>query len=280
MPGPRLILLLLLTALLLAACSRVQFVYDRADWLGARWVANYLDLDREQRRWIRSEIDSYRDFHRRQRLPEINAFLNTLIDDIEQQRFRRTTLVDRLGNAETMFRQTARDVLPTSAEVLADLNAEQRQSLAQRFQDRQEEQQERQREREQMDEQERRQALRQGAESWLGSVSEGQIDHLISCRDQLPEVGLLQQSWETARQKELLERMENSESVESLGSYLEDWWLDYREQPPELAGARAVRRVVTVDCLEVFLPTLSEDQRGHLLDRLKSYQREVSRLLE
>lgn len=75
MTGFRRCLLLLMTVSLLGACSSVRLVYSNLDRAVVWRAADYVDLDRDQRSWLRQEARVYLHWHRHQQLPEWAALL-------------------------------------------------------------------------------------------------------------------------------------------------------------------------------------------------------------
>lgn len=59
-----------------ASCTAVRLTYEQADWLLARWAASYVDLDREQTRMLRAELEAFHTWHRREELPKYAALLD------------------------------------------------------------------------------------------------------------------------------------------------------------------------------------------------------------
>lgn len=64
---------LLLT--LVAACSSTQFFYNRLDFLIPWYLSGYVDLERDQRRFLKDQVDTFLGWHRRSELPRYAALL-------------------------------------------------------------------------------------------------------------------------------------------------------------------------------------------------------------
>jgi len=276
----RTLIVLLCLFLLLGGCSRASFLYERADWLGARWVANFLDLDREQRRWVRDELGLYQEQFRQQRLPEVERFLKQVIADIEQQHHSAQEIGAQFEAAESLLREIGRDVLPATAEILSELNAKQLDHLDTRFEERDKERQKEQEKRQERSEEERRERLRSGLEDWLGESSDEQEALLQECGEKMPDVAEAQADWERARQSELLQRLRAGEDKAAIESYLSDWWLERIEQDSALQDARTQRRELFPHCLSSLFSSLSDSQRQHLIDKLDGYLKDVQRIID
>lgn len=66
---------LLMALSLLGACSSVRLVYSNLDRAVVWRATDYVDLDREQRNWLRQEARVYLHWHRQQQLPQWAALL-------------------------------------------------------------------------------------------------------------------------------------------------------------------------------------------------------------
>lgn len=265
--------LLLICLLLLSACSRLDFAYSQADWYVARWAADYLSLERDQRKRIRDELDTYREFHREVRVPRMRGALQAIIADLEAGRIERDNLAGHVSEVYGQLEATTRDLLPLISEVLADLDDEQRAALAAEFEERRAEAREAIREEVASDEtDDPSQPLIERAESWLGDLRPEQEAQLAGCVEGMPDTRVQQLAWEIDRQDALLDRLEAGASAEEIRDFLTGWWLEARDQPAGLRESRERRRELTLDCLADFLPTLSQDQQARLMDRLASYE--------
>lgn len=80
----RLILALLLAALLLGACSLVDFAYHQLDWLMLRQVEAVVDLRGDQRARLRRDIDALLAWHCETQVPRYVAFLGALEQDFRR----------------------------------------------------------------------------------------------------------------------------------------------------------------------------------------------------
>lgn len=265
----------------LAACSRVEFVYDRADWFVARWAANYLDLERVQRNQLRDEIATYRTFHREVRVPQIRALLRDVIDDLEAGRHDRAHILSHFEAAQLLAEDLGDDLLPLVSDVLADLKPEQQARLLEQFEERREEMEKSWGDDKEENSLEARQKrMRERAEDLLGKLSEEQKDLLNEYVAALPDTGKEQLGWETDRQNRLLTLLEQGASSGDVEEYLRGWWFEFRDQPAGLREAREQRRELTLYYLTRLLPTLDSAQTAKLVKRLESHASDLERLLE
>lgn len=70
-------LLLVLLLLLLGACSSLRLAYNHGDTLLYWWLDGYVDLDAEQKPWVKREIDNLFLWHRKTQLNDYAQILMT-----------------------------------------------------------------------------------------------------------------------------------------------------------------------------------------------------------
>lgn len=70
-------LFLLGIALLLAACSSLRLAYNHGDTLLYWWLDGYVDLDSDQKPWVRQDIDDFFQWHRKTQLRDYVQVLQT-----------------------------------------------------------------------------------------------------------------------------------------------------------------------------------------------------------
>ncbi len=71
-------LFVILALLCCSGCSTVSLGYNYADWLLRYWINGYTSFSSQQKDEIHLEVADYMRWHRRQALPEYNAFLQDL----------------------------------------------------------------------------------------------------------------------------------------------------------------------------------------------------------
>jgi hypothetical protein len=76
-------LLLIFLALLLTGCSNT-FIYNQLDWLIPWYVGDYLDLNRAQKKYFKSELLPLLDWHRKEELQNYLAFLDLIESDLDK----------------------------------------------------------------------------------------------------------------------------------------------------------------------------------------------------
>lgn len=70
-------LFLLGITLLLAACSSLRLAYNHGDTLLYWWLDGYVDLDSDQKPWVRQDIDDFFQWHRKTQLRDYAQVLKT-----------------------------------------------------------------------------------------------------------------------------------------------------------------------------------------------------------
>lgn len=112
-------LLLVLFALsLLGACSSVRLVYSNLDRALVWRATDYVDLDREQRKWLRQEARVYLHWHRQEQLPQWSA----LLEDFDAALASGVDL-DQLAAMEARAEILVAAMLQRMAPLMADLMA-------------------------------------------------------------------------------------------------------------------------------------------------------------
>lgn len=82
--------MLLFLLVFLAGCSSTRFAYNRLDFLVPWYLGDYVDLDRDQSRFLKAELQPFLDWHRQEELPHYV----TLLDRIEGMLDRELALAD------------------------------------------------------------------------------------------------------------------------------------------------------------------------------------------
>ena len=76
-------LLLIFLAVLLTGCSNT-FIYNQLDWLIPWYVGDYLDLNRTQKKYFKSELLPLLDWHRKEELQNYLVFLDLIESDLDK----------------------------------------------------------------------------------------------------------------------------------------------------------------------------------------------------
>ena len=76
-------LLLILLSCLLTGCSNT-FIYNQLDWLIPWYVGDYLDLNRTQKKYFKSELLPLLDWHRKEELQTYLVILDSIESDLDK----------------------------------------------------------------------------------------------------------------------------------------------------------------------------------------------------
>lgn len=112
------ILLLLLLLPLLGGCSSMRLLYANLDRAVVWRATDYVDLNREQRNWLRQEARVYLHWHRHQQLEDWAALLTTL-DEAVHGGMNADTLAALEADAEDLIEAMSRRALPPLVDLMA-----------------------------------------------------------------------------------------------------------------------------------------------------------------
>ena len=114
---PRVFLMALMAALtLLAACSSLRLAYNNGDTLLYWWLDGYVDLNAEQKDWVKKDIDKLFQWHRKTQLEDYIQILQT-----GQRQLAGNPGVDDLLGDFTEIRKRTERLLQQAKPELADL---------------------------------------------------------------------------------------------------------------------------------------------------------------
>jgi hypothetical protein len=265
----RTVTLLVVGALLIGGCSRLELVYENADWLAARRIASFLELDRQQRLAVRDELQAYRAFHREERLPELEHFMAQTAALLANETPSDEAVQAGLTRAESLLRETLEDIIPLAARTLCGLTPGQIDQLEQTLAD-------------------GRQnyveniapagpsRMIERVESWTGELGTRQRVDLRRCEARRPDVLADWLTWREARDERFITLLQEDASQEAVETFLREWWLEDEARSPALQQARQQNRSITERCARTLLASLTPVQRDHAIARLEGYRGDIS----
>ncbi len=266
------IILYLVLLVSLAGCSRVQLGYEYADWFGARQISKALDLDRGQRRQVQEALSNYREWHRRERLPQLIDLMDRLQALVSQPEpsAAQTTVV--LKAFEDEFRSLVSDLLPVMVETLGTLSPAQADHFREQLSESRTEYVERPPD-------VRRERAIERTEDWTGQLRDTQQALLGNCASVsgIRSDGWLR--WRQTKEERLLSLLGNTSEPEQLEQVLVSWFLDEEALPVERWQERQRTRAIWHGCVGVLLSTLDASQRQSVLTRLQGYRDDFMALL-
>ncbi|AYC33930.1 hypothetical protein D3880_16870 [Pseudomonas cavernae] len=137
MPLPRSAFTLLLT-LLLAACSRLDLVYQNLDRLMLWWIDDYLNLDSVQKSWLQPRLQAELQWHCRSQLPSYVAWQAELQRLLAQQPLQAAQIEAQFAAINSAQQTIAAHTAPVATELLRGLSPRQIAALRSRLTEEQE----------------------------------------------------------------------------------------------------------------------------------------------
>ena len=125
-------LFLLGVMLALAACSSLQLAYNHGDTLLYWWLDGYVDLDSDQKPWVRQDIDQFFAWHRKTQLRDYAQVLQTARRQLQGT----PTEADLLADYDDIRERTQvmlLKALPQLAELARSLRPEQIAQMEKKF---------------------------------------------------------------------------------------------------------------------------------------------------
>ncbi|OLU15260.1 hypothetical protein BVH01_15630 [Pseudomonas sp. PA1(2017)] len=119
------LLLLLAIGLLVSACGKASLAYRNLDWVIPWRVNQYLDLDSQQKAWLKPKVQEHLAWHCSTELPRYVDWLQRTQDLLQEPAPDATQLEAQMIEAEQAFHTIVRETNPTAVALLADLRPEQ-----------------------------------------------------------------------------------------------------------------------------------------------------------
>lgn len=119
--------MLLAFILLLGACSRIDLAYRNLDWLIPWKLGDYVELNEQQRAWLKPQLEEHLAWHCSVELPRYLDWLQAnqaLLDNPDSD-----TLTTQLQAFDQALRRIAVEITPSSVELLRDLSPRQVEQL-------------------------------------------------------------------------------------------------------------------------------------------------------
>jgi hypothetical protein len=125
------LLVLLAGILLLSACSRIDLAYRNLDWLLAWRIDSYLDLNAEQKAWLKPRLNQHLAWHCSTQLPQLASWLDQDRSDLAAGKLDAAHLMARFGDLRESIGTLSSEISPTAAGLLQQLSPQQVQQLRQ-----------------------------------------------------------------------------------------------------------------------------------------------------
>lgn len=114
--------LLLISALLVSACSSTKVAYRYADWGIVWWVEDYVTLTDAQKQQLNIDIDQFRQWHCSAELPRYQTWLNDLESDIRKGSLDQSDIAFHQEQLFDFFAPLLSRVPPIARNLLASLS--------------------------------------------------------------------------------------------------------------------------------------------------------------
>ena len=261
-------ILLVISLILLASCSRAELAYRNADWLAYRWVDGLLNADRTQsERWPRL-FEQVMQEHRRELLPQVVALLHEASAQADQG-FSAEGLDCLWKDAQRLIEAHARLAVPAAVRVLGDISPDQVEQLGVAMKDRNAGYREAYLNPDPV-EREAERVARYAArvERWTGGLSSAQENLVRASVRRMPDMSGEWLRYRERQQQRLLELLREGPDSRTLEGFLVAWWVDQADRGPALVDAYPRMRDGWIEMLAALDSTLDAQQRTRLKARI------------
>ena len=259
--------------LVLTTGCTVQLAYMNLDRLVIRWVDDKVDLNAEQKRLVRRALDDNLSWHCADHLPQYVAMLNSLGDDLNDDRIDMATMVS-YSEQVTQFGQELIEVsIEPATQLLASLDERQVEHLFLSFEESNEELLERLGEADvEKIQTERAERMVRRLSRFMGRLNRQQLARLSQWSvDYQPidghQLAYAHQWQEQLKQALALRHNQPDEFAQSIAVLFEPtrgWDDSYRQ-------AVEANQALTLEALADVLNVATDRQKDHLMDKLGGY---------
>ncbi|MBD9414616.1 hypothetical protein IB234_08570 [Pseudomonas sp. PDM16] len=276
-PLPLLVLLAGLT--LLTACSRLDLAYRNLDWLLTWRIDSYLDLNSEQKAWLKPRLNQHLAWHCSTQLPQLASWLDQDRANLAAGQLDAPHLKARFLDLRDALGEVSAEISPTAAGLLQQLSPLQVQQLRQSMA-KENEKLRREFVEPPLAEQisKRSETTEERLEPWFGILDAQQKALVRSWAEQRGEQNRLwldsRERWQAALLQELDARRSADfpQRIEALLRERQDYWSeDYRRSFTD--GERSL-----AELLDQLIATSSPAQRQQLSERLDALREDIAKL--
>ncbi|MET3051127.1 DUF6279 family lipoprotein [Pseudomonas alkylphenolica] len=273
------LLLLVLSALLVLSCSRIDLAYRNLDVLVPWSLNDYLNMNRQQKTWLNQRLKQHLAWHCRTQLPGYVAWIEEVRQMVANDQITEQQLQVRTQEAKQAIAKVADQITPSAAQLLRAMDDEQVREMRQAFAEDISERQAKYVETPLARQIERRaERMEKRLTPWLGELSAQQRLRIMTWSQSLGEQNRQwianRANWQAHFSAAMEQR--NSDSFElQLTRLLKDrdslWTSEYRLTTQR---AEAAARKLLVD----LMAQSSEQQRQHLEHKLDQVRKDFSAL--
>ena len=269
-------LLLAFAALAAAACTRLA--YDHATPMLAWMVDGYVDLNHDQKDWLRARLDRAMAWHRRNELPEYRRFLADIARRADGT-FTEAEVEQAWLKIRADYDRVVEHILPDTADFFLSLDDRQLDRLERKFAKENEKQ--RNEMTEGTEEKRRARAVKrttEGVQEWIGELDDRQRGIVAARESALPPITEDRFADRAYRQREtiaLARTRDRAKLIAGLRRVLID--TDSWRRPEYLAKVRK-RNAATFHMIAALSATLTAQQREHFKRRIRDYMDDIDKL--
>ena len=268
-------LVLLVGLLSLTSCSN-EFIYNRVDRIAQFYIERYVDLDQDQSHFLKVNLESIKQWHRREALQGYLEFLNTVESDLRHD-ITGATVAGWADHLRQAYNEIRDKVLPPMIEMAQTLTRDQIQELSANMEKRN-----RKLEKEYLsrDESEYREsaydAMDDRLNDWLGRLTAEQKQRLYSAANGLER---LDREWLNSRrawQKQIISELQRKPGWQARLTALVKDRAEYTGKRDIAANNRNEQRVY--NAVADVLNMRTERQQRKLLEKLHDWKKDLAEL--
>jgi hypothetical protein len=272
--------LLILLIVFVSGCS-ATFTYNNIGWLSGFWIDDYIDLNKQQSKIMKSLVKDTRDWHRESQLPLYKTdliHLETLLNNSPTEQ----ALIEHFNRSSGHWQTLVNHIAMPLIEVAKTLDDKQRTHLISTIRDDMNEEQEeydKQTDRERSDSRLKKQI--DTYKEWLGKLSKQQVTLISIANDNYVSRFNLWQSYKMTRLEALITTFNDSEITPSEFEQNMLHIITDREafMSDELIALNKQNRAQYASLLVVLRQTLTEKQIKYAKDKFSDMIEEIDELI-
>jgi len=276
-PAVKTLLLLLCLSLLISACSRAGLAYRNLDWLVPWRLNDYLNLDSQQKAWLKPRLQTHLQWHCSAELPRYIDWLQATESILAQPQPDSAQLLEQFAQFDAALKRIGIEITPTAIELLQGLSEQQvRELYAAMDEDNLEDRQDF------LDPplttqiSERQTRMQERLRPWLGRLNTAQTEHIATWANSLGEQNRLwlenRQLWQAELRKVVAER-DSADFAERLTPLLQQRERYYSD---EYRASYGHSRQALATLFSQLLSSSDEAQRERLSHRLRDLRRDLA----
>lgn len=272
---------LFLSILFITGCSSFQLLYGQLDRAVVWKVTDYIDLNGEDRDWLKAKINEAKQVFEEKQLQPIIALLQDASVAVEKP-LNQEMLNSFIARSENLQNQFVTDLLPTTAQFFQKLDSDQLLQLAEALNESNKKRWEDYAGLSLAEQREIwRDKLQEGLEDWVGDLQPKQISEIAQLSQQVNPLSKTHQDFRIKWQDAFLLTINTSQQSDMFVDELALLFLQ-PEQLHDDAHKKTVqqRRRQFIDFSITFINGLSAEQRDKAISRLNKYQQDLQEIYD